>query len=153
MIREVGRDASTWREIPWKFEAGTMNIAEEIGLAAAIDYLEPIGMDAVRAHEEDVAQYAIDRLTEIDAKVFGPHDMTGRGAEVSFWFRDIHPHDLSQVLDQEGVAIRAGHHCTQILHRVLGVPATSRASFYLYNTNDEVDALIDALLRAEALFG
>ncbi len=152
MIREVGRDSSTWREIPWKFEAGTMNIAEEIGLAAAIDYLEPIGMDAIRAHEEDVAQYAIDRLVEIGARVFGPHDMTERGAEVSFWFRDIHPHDLSQVLDQEGVAIRAGHHCTQILHRVLGVPATSRASFYLYNTRDEVDALIDALGKAGELF-
>jgi len=153
MIREVGRDTSTWREIPWKFEAGTMNIAEEIGLAAAIEYLEPIGMDAVRAHEEDVAQYAIDRLNEVGARVFGPHDMTERGAEVSFWFRDIHPHDLSQVLDQEGVAIRAGHHCTQILHRVLGVPATSRASFYLYNTRDEVDALIAALEKAGELFG
>jgi cysteine desulfurase / selenocysteine lyase len=153
MIREVGRDESTWREIPWKFEAGTMNIAEEIGLAAAIDYLEPIGMDAVRSHEEDVAQYAIDRLREIGARVFGPRDMTERGAEVSFWFRDIHPHDLSQVLDQEGVAIRAGHHCTQILHRVLGVPATSRASFYLYNTRDEVDVLIDALRKAGELFG
>jgi cysteine desulfurase/selenocysteine lyase len=152
MIREVGRDESTWREIPWKFEAGTMNIAEEIGLAAAIDYLEPIGMDAVRSHEEDVAQYAIDRLREIGARVFGPHDMTERGAEVSFWFRDIHPHDLSQVLDQEGVAIRAGHHCTQILHRVLGVPATARASFYLYSTRDEVDALIAALDKAAALF-
>jgi cysteine desulfurase / selenocysteine lyase len=152
MIREVGRDSSTWREIPWKFEAGTMNIAEEIGLAAAIDYLEPIGMDAVRAHEEDVAQYAIDRLIEVGAKVFGPHHMTERGAEVSFWFRDIHPHDLSQVLDQEGVAIRAGHHCTQILHRVLGVPATARASFYLYSTRDEVDALIAALRKAESLF-
>jgi cysteine desulfurase/selenocysteine lyase len=152
MIREVGRDSSTWREIPWKFEAGTMNIAEEIGLGAAIDYLEPIGMDAVRAHEEDVAQYAIDRLIEVGAKVFGPHHMTERGAEVSFWFKDIHPHDLSQVLDQEGVAIRAGHHCTQILHRVLGVPATARASFYLYSTRDEVDALIAALRKAESLF-
>jgi cysteine desulfurase/selenocysteine lyase len=153
MIREVGLDTSTWREIPWKFEAGTMNIAEEIGLAAAIDYLEPIGMDAIRAHEEDVAQYAIDRLNEVGARVFGPHDMTERGAEVSFWFRDIHPHDLSQVLDQEGVAIRAGHHCTQILHRVLGVPATSRASFYLYSTRDEVDVLIAALEQAGELFG
>jgi cysteine desulfurase/selenocysteine lyase len=152
MIREVGRDSSTWREIPWKFEAGTMNIAEEIGLAAAIDYLEPIGMEAVRAHEEDVGQYAIDRLHEVGARVFGPHEMKERGAEVSFWFRDIHPHDLSQVLDQEGVAIRAGHHCTQILHRVLGVPATARASFYLYSTRDEVDALIAALQKAEALF-
>ncbi len=130
-----------------------MNIAEEIGLAAAIDYLEPIGMEAVRAHEEDVAQYAIDRLVEIGARVFGPHDMTERGAEISFWFRDIHPHDLSQVLDQEGVAIRAGHHCTQILHRVLGVPATARASFYLYSTREEVDALIAALHKAGELFG
>jgi cysteine desulfurase/selenocysteine lyase len=152
MIREVHRDESTWREIPWKFEAGTMNIAEEIGLAAAIDYLEPIGMEAVRAHEEEVAEYAIDRLVEIGARVFGPHDMTERGAEISFWFRDIHPHDLSQVLDQEGVAIRAGHHCTQILHRVLGVPATARASFYLYSTREEVDALIAALHKAAELF-
>jgi len=153
MIREVGRDSSTWREIPWKFEAGTMNIAEEIGLAAAIEYLEAVGMDAVRAHEEDVAQYAIDRLRDIGARVFGPHDMADRGAEVSFWFADIHPHDLSQVLDQEGVAIRAGHHCTQILHRVLGVPATARASFYLYNTRQEVDSLIAALERARTIFG
>jgi cysteine desulfurase / selenocysteine lyase len=152
MIREVQREGSTWREIPWKFEAGTMNIAEEIGLAAAIDYLDEVGMDSVRAHEEDVAQYAIDRLVEIGARVFGPHDMADRGAEISFWFADIHPHDLSQVLDQEGVAIRAGHHCTQILHRVLGVPATARASFYLYNTRDEVDVLIGALERARELF-
>ncbi|HEX9375797.1 MAG TPA: cysteine desulfurase [Actinomycetota bacterium] len=152
MIREVGRDSSTWREIPWKFEAGTMNIAEEIGLAAAIEYLQAVGMDAVRAHEENVAQYAIDRLLGIGARVFGPHDMTERGAEVSFWFADIHPHDLSQVLDQEGVAIRAGHHCTQILHRVLGVPATARASFYLYNTRDEVDVLIAALEKARSIF-
>jgi len=130
-----------------------MNIAEEIGLAAAIDYLRDVGMDAVRAHEEEVAQYAIDRLLEVGARVFGPHVTADRGAEVSFSFAGIHPHDLSQVLDQDGVAIRAGHHCTQILHRVLGVPATARASFYLYNTRDEVDLLVAALERAREIFG
>ena len=109
-------------------------------------------MDAVRAHEEDVAQYAIDRLDEAGARVFGPHDMTERGAEVSFWFKDIHPHDLATILDQDGVAIRAGHHCAQILMRRLDVPATARASFYVYNDRADVDALIEALGRAATLF-
>ena len=130
-----------------------MNIAQEVGLAAAVDYLTDLGMDAVREHEKQITGYAIESLEGIGAKVFGPRDVEHRGGAVSFWFRDIHPHDLSQVLDQEGVAIRAGHHCTQILHRVLGVPATSRASFYLYNTRDEVDVLIDALRKAGELFG
>src|SRR5439155_25699019 len=129
------------------------NIAEEIGLAVAVDYLEDLGMDRVRAHEKEIAQYAIERLVDAGARVFGPTDVEVRGGAISFWFKDIHPHDLAQVLGQEGVCIRAGHHCAQPLMRVLGVPATARASFYIYNSNDEVDALVGALERAEAIFG
>ena len=152
MIMEVLPDRSTYKDPPWKFEAGTMNIAQEIGFKAAVEYLESLGMEAVHHHELDLAAYAIERLTSIGATVFGPHDVTDRGAEVSFWYRDVHPHDLAQVLDQEGVAVRAGHHCAQILMRRLGVPATTRASFYAYNTRDEVDALVAALERAGRLF-
>jgi cysteine desulfurase / selenocysteine lyase len=152
MIREVFWDHSTWHEIPWKFEAGTMNIAEEIALASAIDYLEVLGMDAVRAHEKDIAGYAISSLEAAGAKVYGPHDVELRGGAVAFTFGDVHPHDLATVVDQEGVAIRAGHHCTQPLHRKLGVSATARASFYVYNTRDDVDALVEALGKAKGLF-
>ena len=129
-----------------------MNIAEEIGLGAAIDYLEAIGMDAVREHEKELTAYAIERLEEAGAEVHGPKDVDLRGGAVSFWFKDIHPHDLAQVLDQEGVCVRAGHHCAQILMRHLGVPATTRASFYVYNTTSDVDALVAALARAESVF-
>jgi cysteine desulfurase/selenocysteine lyase len=153
MILEVYPDHSTFKQPPWKFEAGTMNIAEEIGLTAAIEYLEGLGMEAVRRHEKEITAYALARLSEIGATVFGPTDVELRGGAVSFWFRDIHPHDLAQILDQEGVCIRAGHHCAQPLMRVLGVPATARASFYIYNTLGEVDALVSALGRAEAIFG
>lgn len=153
MILRVERDSSTFKEPPWKFEAGTMNIAQEIGLAAAVGYLEELGMEAVRAHEKELTGYAIERLTDAGATVFGPKDVEVRGGAVSFGFRHVHPHDLAQALDQEGVCIRAGHHCAQPLMRVLGVPATARASFYVYNTAREVDALIDALARAEAFFG
>lgn len=153
MIREVFLDRSTYKEIPWKFEAGTMNIAQEVVLPVAIDYLEEIGMDAVREHERALAAYAVRRLTEAGARIFGPAEGEHRGSAVSFWFRDIHPHDLAQVLDTEGVCIRAGHHCAQPLMRRLGVPATARASFYIYNRPDEVDALVRALGKAEAIFG
>jgi cysteine desulfurase/selenocysteine lyase len=153
MIMEVHPDSSTFKAPPWKFEAGTMNIAQEIGLAAAIDYLEEIGMDAVREHEKELAAYAIERLTDVGARVFGPTDIELRGGAVSFWYRDIHPHDLAQVLDQEGVCVRPGHHCAQILMRRLGVPATTRASFYVYNTHDEVDALVASLEKARRVFG
>jgi cysteine desulfurase / selenocysteine lyase len=152
MIMEVLPDRSTYKEPPWKFEAGTMNIAQEVGFGAAVDYLQGLGMDAVHRHEQDLAAYAIERLTDAGATVFGPKEMTERGAEVSFWYRDIHPHDLAQVLDQEGVAVRAGHHCAQILMRRLGVPATTRASFYVYNAREDVDALIAALERAGRIF-
>ena len=152
MIMEVFPDHSTYKEPPHKFEAGTMNIAQEIGLAASIDYLESLGMDAVREHEKQLTTYAIGRLEEAGAVVHGPKDVEVRGGAISFWYRDIHPHDLAQVLDQEGVCVRASHHCAQILMRHLGVPATTRASFYVYNTLEDVDALIDALARAEAVF-
>jgi cysteine desulfurase / selenocysteine lyase len=152
MIMEVFADRSTYKAPPQKFEAGTMNVAEEIGLAAAIDYLEAIGMEAVRRHEKELTAYAIERLQEVGAEVHGPKDVELRGGAVSFWFKDIHPHDLAQVLDQEGVCVRAGHHCAQILMRHLGVPATTRASFYVYNTPSDVDALVGALARAEGVF-
>jgi cysteine desulfurase/selenocysteine lyase len=153
MIREVFFDRATWKDVPWKFEAGTMNIAQEVALSAAVDYLDRLGMDAVRRHEEWVASYAIERLLDAGAKVFGPLDPALHSGAVSFWYKDIHPHDLAQVLDQYGVAVRAGHHCAQPLMRLLGVPATARASFYVYNTREEVDVLIDALHQAERLFG
>jgi cysteine desulfurase/selenocysteine lyase len=153
MIMEVYPDRATWKEIPWKFEAGTMNIAQEVGLAAAVDYLEDLGMDAVRAHEEEITRYAIDRLQDAGARIFGPTDEKVRGSAVSFEYHGIHPHDLAAVLNEEGVAVRAGHHCAQILMRRLGVPATTRASFYVYNTRDEVDALVAALGKADRYFG
>jgi cysteine desulfurase/selenocysteine lyase len=152
MIVEVFPDRSTYKEPPHKFEAGTMNIAQEIGLAAAIEYLESLGMEAVREHEKQLTAYAIERLEEAGAVVHGPKDVDLRGGAVSFWFKDIHPHDLAQVLDQEGVCVRASHHCAQILMRHLGVPATTRASFYVYNTMADVDALVAALTKAESVF-
>jgi cysteine desulfurase/selenocysteine lyase len=153
MIERVGWESSTWKAVPWKFEGGTMNIAQEVGLGSAVDYLDRLGMSAVRRHEEQLTRYAIDRLSEAGARVFGPHDETLRGSAVSFWFRDIHPHDLAEVLNTQGVCIRAGHHCAQPLMRRLEVPATSRASFNVYNTPEEVDALVDGLHIAEKIFG
>jgi cysteine desulfurase/selenocysteine lyase len=152
MIDEVFHDHSTWKTVPHKFEAGTMQIAQQIGLGAAIDYLESLGMDAVRAHEEEITRYALDRLLEAGATVFGPKDTSIRGGAVSFWFKNVHPHDLAQILDAEGVAIRAGHHCAQLVMRRFEVPASARASFYVYNTKQEVDVLVEALARAEAIF-
>ncbi len=153
MIMRVELESSTFKEIPWKFEAGTMNIAQEIGLAVAVEYLQDLGMDAVREHEKELTGYAISRLVEAGAKVFGPTDLDARGSAVSFWYRDIHPHDLAQVLDTDGVCIRAGHHCAQPLMRELGVPATARASFSVYNSRDDVDALIESLAKAGDIFG
>jgi cysteine desulfurase/selenocysteine lyase len=153
MIMEVYPDHSTYKSPPHKFEAGTMNIAEEIGLASAIDYLEGLGMENVRAHEQELTAYAIEALGSLGATVYGPKDPEMRGGAVSFWYKDIHPHDLAQVLDQEGVCVRPGHHCAQVLMRRLGVPATTRASFYVYNTPEDVDALIAALEKAGEFFG
>jgi cysteine desulfurase / selenocysteine lyase len=152
MIREVFHDHATWNDVPYKFEAGTMQIGQQVGLGAAIDYLEALGMDEVRAHEEDITRYALDRLIECGATVFGPKDMADRGGAVSFWYKDVHPHDLATILNEHGVAIRAGHHCAQLVMRRYGVPATARASFYVYNTKEEVDVLIDALAAAQDIF-
>ncbi|MEA2517583.1 MAG: cysteine desulfurase / selenocysteine lyase [Actinomycetota bacterium] len=152
MIREVWSDRATFNEIPYKFEAGTPNIAQAIGMGAAVEYLEALDMDAVHQHETEVATYAIKQLKEIGAKIYGPTDPAERGGVVSFNLEEVHPHDMATILDQEGVCIRAGHHCAQPLMRKLGVPATARASFYVYNTPDEVDALIAALDKAKGWF-
>ena len=151
MIREVHLDHSTWNDAPHKFEAGTMNIAQVVGFGAAVDYLEGLTMENVREHERGLGEYAYQRLSELEGiTIHGPtEDRTGIA---SFTLPDVHPHDLSQLLDEEGIAIRSGHHCTQPLMRRLGVAATARASFYLYNTEEEVDTLVEALARARAFF-
>ena len=153
MIDEVHPEHSTYKDAPWKFEAGTMNIAQEVGLGAAVDYLQDVGMKNVREHERELTAYALDRLAGAGATIHGPMDPDLRGGTISFWFKEIHPHDLAQVLGSEGVAIRAGHHCTQILMRRLGVPATNRASFHVYSTTEDVDRMMEALLAAEEVFG
>lgn len=156
MIRDVRRDGFSPNVLPWKFEAGTPPIAEAVGLAAAVRYLEDIGMERVRAHEVSLLSYAQEQLAARfgdDLRIFGPAGTDERGGVLSMEYKDIHPHDLSQVLDQEGVCIRAGHHCAKPLMRRLGVPATARASFYVYNDQSDVDALADALESAGTLFG
>ena len=152
MIREVFHDHATWNDVPYRFEAGTMQVAQQVGLAAACDYLDALGMEAVRAHEVDITRYAIDRLLEAGAVVYGPKDTDIRGGTVSFWYHDIHPHDLATILNEEGIAVRAGHHCAQLVMRRYGTPATVRASFYVYNTNEEVDLLVASLARAGDIF-
>ena len=155
MIRDVRLDGWTPNELPWKYEAGTPPIAEAVGLGAAVDYLQALGMDEIRAHEVDLTAYALRTLTELlgdDITIFGPSDPSVRGGVVSFTYKGIHPHDLSQVLDEAGVCIRAGHHCAKPLMRRLGVGATARASFYLYNDENDVDALAAGLVAASDLF-
>ncbi|MBI2655094.1 cysteine desulfurase [Candidatus Woesearchaeota archaeon] len=151
MIREVKFDDTKFNDLPWKFEAGTMNIAEGIGLSAAIDYLNNIGMEQIQKRDNELIDYAVKRLKEIkDLTIYGPEE---RGAVVSFNLKSIHAHDVSQILDSEGIAIRAGHHCCMPLMSVLKVPATARASFYLYNTEKEIDKLISALHKVKKMFG
>jgi cysteine desulfurase / selenocysteine lyase len=153
MINEVHPDHSTYKPPPYRFEAGTPNIAQEVGLGAAIDYLQEFGMETVRAHEHELTGYALERLAGLDGlRIFGPLDPDLRGGAISFWVEGTHPHDLATILDAEGVAIRAGHHCAQILMRRLGVPATARASFNMYNTHHDVDVLVEALVKAKAVF-
>jgi len=156
MIRDVRLDGYTPTEIPWKFEAGTPPIAEVVGLGAAVDYLEGLGMDAVRAHEIELTRYALSALTERHGDhltIHGPSEAEARGGVVSFTLGDIHPHDISQVLDEAGVCVRAGHHCAKPLMRRFGIGATARASFYIYNDEADVDALCDALVSVSDLFG
>lgn len=151
MIDFVGLQESTWKELPWKFEGGTPIIAGAIGLGAAIDFLEEIGLDAIEAHEHKLAQYALERLSEVDGiTVYGPKKRAGL---VTFNCDDVHPHDVATVLDSEGIAVRAGHHCAQPLMKWLDVSATARASFYLYNTEDEIDAFVKALIKTKEYFG
>ncbi len=153
MIREVWIDRATWNDLPYKFEAGTPPIAQAVGLGVAVDYLTELGMDEVRRHEEELVTLALEGLLARDyVEVYGPVDPGVRGGLVAFNLRGIHPHDVATLLDQEGIAIRAGHHCAQPLHRLLGIPATCRASFYVYNTPEEVESFLSALDRVwEAL--
>lgn len=151
MIRTVTLEGATWNDIPWKFEPGTPNVAGAIGLGAAIDYLEAVGMEQIRRHEQELVQYALEVLGGMEGvEIYGPKGE--RAGLVAFNYGEIHPHDLSTALDQEGIAIRAGHHCAQPLMEWLDVPATARASFYLYNTKEEIDALAEALLKAKEFF-
>jgi cysteine desulfurase/selenocysteine lyase len=154
MIRDVRLDGFTPNEVPWKFEAGTPPIAEAVGLSAAIEYLEGLGMDSVREHERTLTAYALRTLAERhpDLVVHGPASAEQRGGVISFQYKDVHPHDLSQVLDEAGVCVRAGHHCAKPLMRRLGVGATARASFSVYNDEADVDALAAALSDADKLF-
>jgi cysteine desulfurase/selenocysteine lyase len=154
MIRDVRLDGFTTNDVPWKFEAGTPPIAEAVGLAAAVEYLKGLGMAAVRAHEQSLTEYALGALSDRypDLIIHGPRDAAARGGVISFTYKDVHPHDLSQVLDEAGVCVRAGHHCAKPLMRRLGVGATARASFSVYNDEADVDALVDALATADRLF-
>ncbi len=153
MIREVHKYETLWNDLPYKFEAGTPNIADVIGFGAAIDYLGKIGMDKVREHEIEITKYALDKLSQVKGvKIYGPMNAAKRGGVISFNLGDIHPHDLATIIDEDGIAIRSGHHCAQVLMERLDVSATSRASFYIYNTKDEVDAFIKSLYRAKELF-
>jgi cysteine desulfurase/selenocysteine lyase len=152
MIREVWTDRATWADLPNKFEAGTPAVAQAVGLGSAIEYLEGLGMDNIRAHEIEITRYALAKLTEIDAVIYGPRNAEDRGGVIAFGLPEVHPHDMATIVDQEGVCIRAGHHCAQPLMRCLGVPATARASFYVYNTEDDVDAMIVALEKSKGWF-
>ena len=154
MINDVQLESSTWAPIPHRFEAGTPPFVEAVGLAAAMDYLSGIGMDKVAAFDEALTDYALTRLAEVEGlRIYGPSDTTQRGGVVSFTMEGIHPHDIATILDGEGIAIRAGHHCARPLARTIGAPATARASFYVYNRPSDVDALVDGLARAKEIFG
>jgi cysteine desulfurase / selenocysteine lyase len=153
MILEVWRDHANYNALPWKFEAGTPNIGGVIAFGAAIDYLKGVGMEAIRQHEKELTAYALKVLaTDPQIRMYGPKDAEKRGGVISFNYGSVHPHDIGTLLDQEGVAIRAGHHCCQPLMRDLGVSGTARASFYLYNTREDVDALAAALRKAATVF-
>jgi cysteine desulfurase/selenocysteine lyase len=151
MIDFVGLYDSTWKETPWKFEGGTPIIAGAIGLGAAIDFLKEIGLDNIAAHEKELGQYALKQLSAVDGlEIYGPKERTGI---VTFNVQDVHPHDVATVLDAEGIAVRAGHHCAQPLMKWLDVASTARASFYLYNSTEDIDALAEGLIRVKEYFG
>ncbi|MFZ5880761.1 MAG: aminotransferase class V-fold PLP-dependent enzyme [Chloroflexota bacterium] len=153
MIREVKLRSFRPNSLPHKFEAGTPAIAEAVGFGAAVDYLSQLGMDAVAAHEHEITEYALERLEEIPGvKVFGP-SADRKGGVAAFTLAGVHPHDVAQILDQDGIAVRAGHHCAQPLHEKFNIPATSRASFYIYSTTDEVDLLVNGIYKVKEMFG
>src|SRR5512145_359546 len=153
MIKEVKLRSFRPNTLPHKFEAGTPAIAEAVGFGAAVDYLSSLGMDAIAAHEHEITEYALERLEEVPGvKVFGP-SAQDKGGVAAFTLEGVHPHDVAQILDKDGIAVRAGHHCAQPLHEKFGIPATSRASFYLYNTKDEVDLLVNGIYKVKELFG
>jgi cysteine desulfurase/selenocysteine lyase len=153
MIELVERQTTTYNVLPWKYEAGTPNIADVIAFGAAIDYLTDLGMDRVRAHEIEITAYALEKLSKVPGiTIYGPKTAEERGGVVAFTVEDVHPHDLGQIVDYDGVAIRAGQHCCQVLSQSIGVPATARASFYVYNTPEEVDVLVAAVEGARAMF-
>lgn len=153
MIKEVKLRSFRANTLPYKFEAGTSAIAEAIGFGAAVDYLSAIGMDKIAAHEHEVTEYALERLEEIPGvKLFGP-SADKKGGVAAFTLESVHPHDVAQILDRDGIAVRAGHHCAQPLHEKFGIPATSRASFYLYNTKEEVDLLVNGIYKVKEMFG
>ena len=153
MIREVHKYETTWNDLPYKFEAGTPNVADVICFAAAIDYLAKIGMDNVRNHEIELTQYALEKMSKIKGlTLYGPQDPQKASGVISFNFNDVHPHDVATIIDKNGVAIRSGHHCAQVLMEKLNVAATNRASFYIYTTKDEIDTLIDSLEQVAKVF-
>jgi cysteine desulfurase / selenocysteine lyase len=153
MIKEVKLHSFRANALPYKFEAGTPAIAEAVGFGAAVDYLSSLGMDEIAAHEHEITEYALERLEEVPGvKLFGP-SAQHKGGVAAFTLNGVHPHDVAQILDQDGIAIRAGHHCAQPLHEKFGLPATSRASFYLYNTKEEVDLLVNGIYKVKELFG
>jgi cysteine desulfurase/selenocysteine lyase len=153
MIKEVKLRSFRPNTLPYKFEAGTPAIAEAVGFGAAVEYLSAVGMDAIAAHEHEITEYALERLEEVPGvKVFGP-SAQHKGGVAAFTLEGVHPHDVAQILDQDGIAVRAGHHCAQPLHEKFGIPASSRASFYLYNTRDEVDLLVNGIYKVKEVFG
>ncbi len=146
MIREVHKYETTWNDLPYKFEAGTPNIADVVGLGAAIDYINKIGINNIREHEVELTKYAIEKLSAVKGlHIYGPKDISKRGGVISFNFADVHPHDVAQIVDAEGIAVRSGHHCAQVLMERLNIAATSRASFYIYNTKHDIDVLVNSL--------
>lgn len=155
MIREVGYERTTFNELPWKFEAGTSNVADAIALGTAVDYLKAVGMDWVHQHDTELTAYALGRLAALEPRglrIYGPQRIEDRSGVISFNYGDVHAHDLASILDTQGVCIRAGHHCTMPLMRKMGWPATARASFYLYNTEQDVEQLMQALDSAAKIF-
>lgn len=153
MIKEVYLDKTTFKSPPHKFEAGTPHIAGAIGLAAAVDYLESLGMENVRQHEEELVKYALGMLSQLgNISIYGPLDPKIRGGVIAFNMKGLHPHDVAQILDEENICIRSGHHCAMPLHTRLGVGASSRASFYVYTTKDDIDALVKGLKKANSIF-